>query len=117
MSGFNRLVARRQEAPRVVRATQNLRTVFNASTGKVEQTHVPHHVQGSQWWRTRFADLADRKNNDGTVTPRKKAPKTAALVRPAPKMLERPPGMTRQQQRRLFREACKIAGVDWRKAK
>lgn len=36
---------------------------------------------------------------------------------PSPEMLPRPEGMTRQAHRRLFREACKIAGVDHRTAK
>jgi hypothetical protein len=36
---------------------------------------------------------------------------------PAPQMLPRPEGMSRQVHRRLFREACKIAGVDYRDAK
>lgn len=33
-----------------------------------------------------------------------------------PEMLPRPPGMTRQEHRRLYREAVKMARGDWRTA-
>lgn len=114
---ITRTLARKQEAARATSDRQKLRKVYNASTGKVEQTHVPHHVQGGQWWRAKFADLADRKNDDGTIAPRNRIPTGTPLATPEPEMLERPEGMTRQQHRRLFREACKLAGVAWRKAK
>ncbi len=108
--------------------------------------HIINRFQatlGESWWWRRYADLADRRNEDGTYKPfdyqaasrlmmtRRNRRKYAAQIakglpiehrlpyRASPKnkmdakvpMVERPEGMTRQTQRRLYREACKIAGV------
>lgn len=43
-------------------------------------------------------------------------PKPTAPKRVMPDMLPRPEDMTRQTHRRLFREACKLAGVSYRDA-
>jgi hypothetical protein len=63
-------------------------------------------TMGDSWWWRRYADLIDRKNGDGTYKP-------FEGWTPAP--VERPPGMTRQAQRRLYREACKVEGVSFHK--
>lgn len=86
---------------------------------------------GHSWWWRRFADLVDRKNEDGTYRPFDfeaavqaqgqldgvLTTKPIRIRQPgaeAPPMLARPEGMTRQQHRRLYRESCKLAGVPWR---
>jgi hypothetical protein len=69
------------------------------------------------WWPARFADLVDRRRSDGTYEPREKQMISIEPPRIAPQMLPRLGDMTRQTQRRLFREACKLAGVDYRDAK
>jgi hypothetical protein len=104
-------------------------------------SRVDHNIErfkatmGDSWWWRRFADLVDRKQEDGTYKPfdyanatrgfvtkwrrlRGTLPKEPVrIVQPdatKPEMLPRPEGMTRQAHRRLYRETCKLAGVPWR---
>lgn len=104
--------------------------------------HIVNRFQttmGDSWWWRRYADLTDRRNEDGTFKPFD--PKAAAqyetrwqrlrggrsrqptLVHQKaedtspPEMLPRPEGMTRQQHRAAYRAACKLAGKDWRRVK
>ena len=124
MSRVDRLVARHQEATRTINLYQKLRSVRDATTGKVEQKRVPHHVQGNQWWRLRLADLVERrtvdvKPNGHSVTtyaprPKRERPAPEPTMTTPPTMAPRPRGMTRQVQRALYRKACKAAGVPWR---
>ncbi|MGN6106821.1 MAG: hypothetical protein ACTHU0_17060 [Kofleriaceae bacterium] len=114
MSRIDHILARRQEASRPIRQNQKLRLVFDATTGKFERVRVPHHTQGNTWWRTRFADLVDRRAS-GRV--RMRRPRADRPRVPPPEMLPRLEGMSRQVHRRLFREACAIAGVDYRDAR
>lgn len=62
MARIDRIIARRQGAPRVVRKSQKLRAVRDRITGKVDHVRVPYHVPGDQWWRSRFADLVERRS-------------------------------------------------------
>lgn len=117
MSRVDHIVARRQEASRPIRPSQKLREIRDPETGKTHHGRLPRHSQGSTWWRDRFANLVERRLPDGTYKPRDVPPKAIAARRDTPEMLPRPKGMTRQTQRRLFREACKFAGVDWRAVK
>lgn len=80
------------------------------------QFYSDQHSTGDQWWQDRFADLVDRKNDDGTIKPRLvAAPKPVrAMPRTKPSMVARPSGMTRQMQRALYRRTCKALGVPWR---
>jgi hypothetical protein len=61
VSRFDRIIARNQEAPRVVRKRQKMRQARNKATGKVEPIRPGHHVKGDRWWRTRFADLVEQR--------------------------------------------------------
>lgn len=62
------------------------------------------------WWAERQADAIERRAG--------RAERTANLTRTTPEKMQsagplpRPEGMSRQTHRRLYREACKIAGVD-----
>ena len=120
MSRVDRMIARRAEDKRRAR-------VKYESAGPGRRRHVQlkdkldsvkaattsaQHRQGDGWWRMRFADLVERKRPDGTYVPRGKPVVPAFMPQhsKAP-MLPRPPGMTRQMHRRLYREACKLAGV------
>ena len=70
MSRIDRIFARRTEAPRVVRKSQKLRRRVEYVPGvgvKVDYVRPPHHVTGDQWWRTRMADLVERKRGDATI--------------------------------------------------
>lgn len=66
------------------------------------------------WWPSRFADLVERRR---AGAPRIHPPKETRAPVAAPECLPRPEGMTRQAHRRLFREACALAGVDFRAAR
>lgn len=72
MARIDRIITRRTEAPRVVNKRQKLRAVRDRITGKVDYVRLPHHVAGSPWWRSRFADLVERRS-DGRQTARKVA--------------------------------------------
>lgn len=80
--------------------------------------HIVERFQktmGARWWWRRYADLVDRRQPDGTITPRQKPEaKPADPPFPYPSMLPREPDMSRQVHRALYRKACKIAGVDYR---
>ena len=85
----------------------------------VQVTHTStEHKQPNSWWRERYADLVERRQPDGSYTPKPQAAKPPAVDRSGFKatMQPRPEGMTRQQQRQLFRRSCKAMGVPWRKA-
>jgi len=69
------------------------------------------------WWESRFADLVERRQPDGTYSKRERRMVTIEPPRIAPQILPRPSDMTRQAHRRLFREACRLSGVDYRDAK
>lgn len=102
--------------------------------------HIVRRFQqtmGDSWWWRRYADLVDRRQEDGykpfdkklageyttrwnryKYGPHGRPPGLPGTVKlgtvpgaERPPMTPRPPGMTRQQHRRLYREACKIAGV------
>lgn len=106
--------------------------------------HIVYRFQetmGNSWWWRRKADLIDRKREDGTYKPFDynanrfslthrnilkyggSGPievKQPYVIKPVgdigvPPMMDRPVGMTRQTQRRLYRESCKVAGVPWKK--
>lgn len=111
MSRADHIVLRRQEGKRNGKAKKRRIKLPNGKTVSVLPTT---HIQGNQWWRTRFADLVDRKNDDGTVTPRAKPKSIPAPQTPAPERLPRPEGLARQTHRRLYRVAAKMSGVDWR---
>lgn len=71
--------------------------------------------EADQRWKSRLADLVERRLPDGTYEAKPKPVLATIPARsPRPQMLPRPPGMSRQVQRRLYREACKSAGVSWR---
>ncbi len=66
-----------------------------------------------QWWQERFADMVERRNKDGTYTPKMKRAMPAQVKSAdiAPPPLERPADMPRQMHRRLYRQAVKTAGM------
>lgn len=112
MSRADRIVNRRQEGRRNGTATK--RKTIHLPNGKAVTVLPTTHIQGNNWWRSRFADLVDRKNTDGTVTPRAKAVlPTITPSKPEPERLPRPEGMTRQMHRRLYRVACVVGGVPY----
>lgn len=106
--------------------------------------HIVRRFQrtmGDSWWWRRYADLVDRRQGDGSFKsfdkktadhgyvskrnrykygPMGKPPGVTGTIKfntvagERPPMTPRPPGMTRQMHRRLYREACKIAGVPYR---
>jgi hypothetical protein len=77
-------------------------------------------MTGPTWWDSRYADLVERRvvtdrewgHSTITYTPRatrlKPDPAPTGVAAP---MTERPVGMTRQVQRKLYRQACRIAGL------
>jgi hypothetical protein len=89
---------------------------------------------GKAWWWRRYADMLERRQDDGTYTPfdynqaKQFLPKvkinafigtgaTYKVKQPGaavPEKLPRPADLTRQQHRSLFRKACKLQGVPWR---
>ena len=64
MARIDRIIARRTGAPRKVNKQQKLRPVVDRITGKVDHVRVPYHVTGDQWWRSRFADLVERRRKE-----------------------------------------------------
>lgn len=105
----------------VTRAGYHSRYVLGAHdprTGKREIERIPVPT----WWAMRYADLVERRivtdrehgHSDVTYTPAEKPTRAPSRSYPRPVMTERPAGMSRQVQRKLYRMACKIAGVPWR---
>lgn len=95
-------------------------------------------IADSWWWR-RYSDLIDRKSNgrgfdykaaidfqtrwqrlrygdqvkNGLVFNKREPVRVAKVGETTPPMLPRPENMTRQTHRRLFRQACKLAGAPY----
>lgn len=76
--------------------------------------------EGFGWWAIRQADLierrivTDREWGHSTIryTPRPKRPiRERQTLSEQPEMVARPDGMSRQVQRRLYRNLCKQLGV------
>jgi hypothetical protein len=96
-----------------------LKTDSNGQRFGVEQMSLlPTHKAAHQWWRSRFADLVERKNEDGTFAPRRRPARTYSTAKrpigPPPAMIKRPDDLSRQSQRRLYREVSKQFGHDYR---
>lgn len=117
MSRADRVVARRTEAKRPARKYEKV-TQFQGYRMVTVARYADHHKQGNRWWREQLADLVERRNDDGTYTdkPPSNRPKPVDRSKFVATMQPRPEGMTRQVQRKLFRDSCKAAGVSWRKA-
>lgn len=62
MARIDRIIARRQEAKRPKRKGQKLIAVRDRLTGKVDYINPGRHSTGSPWWRSRFADLIERRS-------------------------------------------------------
>jgi hypothetical protein len=86
-------------------------------------TYRGQHKQGAGWWRAQLADMVERRSTitkkygHSEVTYKPRDRKVAPTIRPrgvVPERLPRPDGITRQMHRRVYRQACKAAGVPWR---
>jgi hypothetical protein len=117
MSRVDRMIVRRQGASRPKRPIYRnkgpgRREVYKLS-GEIQYTSGVHGT-GDTWWGEKLADLVDRRKPDGTYEPVKRAAPKLVRTPTKPPMAARPPGMTRQVQRSIYRRMCKDAGVPWR---
>lgn len=81
--------------------------------------------EGHNWWHLHMIDLIDRRvvtdrewgHSTITYTPRKHRAVTPAreTMTERPPMSKRPDGMSRQTQRKLYRQLCQRLGVPWRR--
>lgn len=93
--------------------------------GKLVDAKTGAPIMRDPWWPSRFVDLVERRSDGDTKRVHGRdvavpSPRVKPEAKPAPKrcaipdrteILRRPPGMTRQTARRLYRKACKRAGV------
>ena len=120
MSRADHIVSRHREDMRKPRVVYE-----SAGPGRrhavVGKTTWPRHRQGSSWFRTRYADMVERREVEArtwghsviTYAPRPVTRKPVERATPPQEfpMASRPEGMTRQNQRRLDRQLRKKLGL------